>query len=153
MSSTNEVWRDIVGFEGKYQVSNLGRVKSLPKYTYSKGYPQLRKEKILKPVHVGKYRNYLSVRLNDCKQYKVHRLVAQAFIPNPNNLPMVNHKDRDPSNNHVDNLEWCNNSYNIKYSAKPLTEAHKQKLRVAQLGRHRIYDSSGRWHLSERVER
>lgn len=124
-----EVWKPIKGFEGLYEISNLGRVKSLPKYTDSKGYPQLRKEKFLKPGKTGKKRNYLAVVLNNGKSYKVHRLVAEAFIPNPNNLPLVNHKDENPANNRVDNLEWCTNKYNSQYSAKPLTEEHKQKLR------------------------
>ena len=124
-----EIWKDIKGYEGLYQISNFGRVKSLPKYTYSKGYPQLRKEKLLKSRLTGRHRNYLQVRFNDGTNHKVHRLVAQMFIPNPNNLPIVNHKDENPSNNRVDNLEWCTNQYNCQYSAKPLTELHKQHLR------------------------
>lgn len=130
-----EIWKDIEGFEGLYQISTLGRVKSLPKYTYSKGYPQLRKEKILKPGYTGKNRCYATVRLNDGKGYKVHRLVAQAFIPNPDNLPQVNHKDENPFNNNVDNLEWCSNQYNVKYSAKPLSAEHKKKLSDAHKGK------------------
>lgn len=130
-----EIWKDIDGFEGLYQVSNLGRVKSLPKYTYSKGYPQLRKEKILKPGYTGRKRCYATVCLNDGKQYKVHRLVAEAFIPNPDNLPIVNHKDENPKNNCVENLEWCTNQHNVKYSAKPLTDEHKEKIRVAHKGK------------------
>jgi len=146
VSNTVEEWRPVVGFEGLYEVSNLGRVKSLPKYSNSKGYPQLRKEKILKPFFTGKYRNYYSVRLLDGKQYKVHRLVAQAFIPNPNNLPIVNHKDENPQNNMEDNLEWCDNAYNVKYSAKPLTDEHKLKLSKAKKGRKLIMGDDGRRH-------
>lgn len=131
-----EIWKDISGFEGLYQVSNLGRVKSLPKYFYSRGYPQLRKERILNPRCTGKYRNYLAVKFIDGHQYKVHRLVAQAFIPNPNNLPLINHKDENPLNNRVENLEWCTNAYNVKYSAKPLSEEHKDKIRQAHKGKH-----------------
>lgn len=123
-----EIWKDIDGFVGVYQVSNLGRIKSLPKYTYSKGYPQLRKEKILKPCYTGRKRCYATVRLNDGKSYKVHRLVAQAFIPNPHDLPLVNHKDENPKNNCVDNLEWCDYRYNRIYSAKPLSAVHRKKI-------------------------
>ena len=104
----NEVWKDILGYEGLYQVSNLGRVKSI-------GYG---KERILKP---GSCRGYLFVSL--CKNHKIkycriHRLVAQSFIPNPKNLPMVNHKDENPSNNSVENLEWCDAKYNNNYGTR-----------------------------------
>ena len=137
MAENKEIWRDIVGFEGLYQISNFGRVKSLPKFTYSRGYPQLRKEKILKPGYTGKNRCYATVILNDGKGYKVHRLVAQAFIPNPDNLPQVNHIDENPFNNHADNLEWCTNQYNVAYSAKPLSVAHKKKIGNANRGKKR----------------
>lgn len=100
-----EEWRNIEGYSD-YMVSNLGRVKSL-KYN---------KEKILKPATHTK--GYLCVAL--CKNskmqtFKVHRLVAQAFIPNTDNLPQVNHINEDKSDNRVDNLEWCDASYNINY--------------------------------------
>ena len=113
----------------------MGRVKSLDMYMYPKGYPQLRKGRILKPACTGKSRNYLTVRLAYGKAYKVHRLVAEAFIPNLDNLPMINHKDENTFNNCVDNLEWCTNSYNVKYSAKPLSDEHKQKIREKNLGK------------------
>ena len=116
--NNNEEWRDIKGYEGLYQVSSLGRVKSLPKVFNPRGYDQIRKEKILNPGMSGKYRNYPNVKLVDAdkksKYWKVHRLVAEAFIPNPNNLPIINHKDEDPSNNKVENLEWCTYSENSK---------------------------------------
>lgn len=115
----NEVWKDIEGYEGLYQVSNLGRVKSLERII-SDG--RHRKERILKPYDDGN--GYLRVELQS-KPFKLHRLVAQAFIPNPDNLPFVNHKDENPKNNRVflnddgsvdeSNLEWCDNKYNINY--------------------------------------
>ena len=144
-----EIWKDVAGFEGIYQVSDLGRVKSLPKYFNSKGYQELRKERILKPRYTGRNRNYASVYFVDGHNYKIHRLVASAFIPNPNNLPLINHKDENPRNNCAYNLEWCDNSYNVKYSAKPLSVEHRNKLAKAKLGKHRVYDGDGRWHLSE----
>lgn len=108
----SEIWKDIPGYEGKYQVSNLGRVRSLDRIDdenhFRKG--QIMKAKLL--------RGYARVPLRDGKKqkdYQVHRLVALAFIPNPDNLPQVNHKDQNPGNNCVDNLEWCDAKYNINY--------------------------------------
>ena len=128
---STEIFVPIKGFEDRYEISNYGRVKSLPKYTYSRGYPQLRKERILKGSLDGG--GYLVVNLTfgngHSKDFKIHKLVAQAFIDNPDNLPQVNHMDENKVNNRADNLEWCNNAYNVKYSAKPLSEEHKQKLR------------------------
>ena len=101
-----EIWKDITGFDGKYQISNKGRVKSL----------QSNKPKILTPTNNG--HGYLSIPLqnnNIRKRFYVHRLVAQEFIPNPNNLPQVNHIDENSLNNHVDNLEWCDQLYNNRH--------------------------------------
>ena len=115
-----EQWKDIIiekngiiyDYTGLYQVSNLGRVKSL-------GNDKTRKEKILKPkinnngyLKVGLYKN------GKVKIFLVHRLVATAFIPNPDNLPVVNHRDENPSNNSVENLEWCTAKYNINYGTR-----------------------------------
>jgi hypothetical protein len=97
------------GYEGLYQISNLGRVKSL-------GNLQNRKEKLLKTnIRNGYYTTYL-YKNNKKKSFLCHRLVAEAFIPNPKNLPQVNHKDENKLNNCVNNLEWCTNGYNINYS-------------------------------------
>ena len=107
-----EEWRDIKGFEGKYMVSNLGRVKSL-------NYRRTGKEKIMKGVPDG--HGYLQVKLwkdGKDKKYMINRLVAQAFLPNPDNLPEVNHKDEDKTNNCVENLEWCSRLYNNTYNGR-----------------------------------
>ena len=104
-----ELCKDIKDYEGHYQVSNLSRVKSI----------KFGKERILKPV--TDRHGYLLVGLwknNKQKTYKVHRLVAEAFIPNPNNLPQVNHKDENPLNNNVNNLEWCNSKYNCNFGTR-----------------------------------
>ena len=108
-----EEWRQIQGYEGLYEVSNLGRVKSLERYDKI---GRLIKEKTLNPRKHKK--GYLYVGLSKDgiqKKYSIHRLVAIAFIPNPNNLPQVNHKDENKENNCLDNLEWCTNEYNCNY--------------------------------------
>lgn len=102
-----EIWKDIKGYEGKYQVSNYGNVKSL-------NYRNTGKERLLKPILQTD--GYLCVGLcKPLKMYLIHRLVAKEFIPNPDNLPCVNHKDENKHNNHVYNLEWCTNVYNLNY--------------------------------------
>lgn len=108
----NEIWKDIKGYEGLYQVSNLGNVRSL-------GNNKKRKEKILKLSQTPKgYQIVYLSNKNQGKNYYIHRLVASAFIPNPNNLPQVNHKDEIKTNNMVDNLEWCDCEYNINYGTR-----------------------------------
>ena len=116
-----EVWKDIAGYEGYYQVSNWGRVKSMERlitYTNSKAitshFPV--KERIISQK-TDRY-GYQKVSLKKDKARKlcsVHRLVAQAFIDNPDNLPLVNHKDENRGNNNAMNLEWCTNKYNLNY--------------------------------------
>ena len=112
---TEEIWRPIVGYEGLYEVSSYGRVRSLDRYVKGKSY-RLHKGKVLSP---GKNsRGYLSAVLSYNGKHKaitVHRLVAETFLPNPDNLPEINHKDEDKTNNSVDNLEWCDRSYNNNY--------------------------------------
>lgn len=114
-----EEWKPIADYEGLYEISSLGNVRSLDRVMYNKRWnkDQLIKGKDLKP---SLYKNgYLRIELTDMdgnrKKHPVHKLVALAFIPNPNNYPQVNHKDEDKTNNSVSNLEWCTAKYNINY--------------------------------------
>lgn len=107
-----EVWKDIEGYEGLYQVSNQGNVLSL-NYA-NKGY-----SKQLTPKCNNRGRLWVElVKQKKKKPMLIHRLVATAFIPNPNNYPQINHKDENPKNNEASNLEWCNSLYNNHYSMK-----------------------------------
>ena len=111
-----EIWKDIEGYENKYQISNLGNVKSLETWTGDK---YIKREKILKNMVYGNGYYYVCLSKNGkVKKYKVNRLVAQAFIPNPENKPFTNHIDGDKLNNNVDNLEWCTQSENMKHASK-----------------------------------
>ena len=107
-----EIWKDVKGYEGLYQVSNKGRIKSL-------NYRRTGKEGILQ--HSLDSYGYLKVTLHKNgkqKYFRIHRLVAEAFIPNVNDLPEVNHIDENKENNHVENLEWCDRKYNNNYGSR-----------------------------------
>ena len=112
-----EEWKSIPGYEGLYEVSSYGRVKSLEiSYIKKNGIMDHKPEMILSPKNNGT--GYFTVCLYKNKTHKyylIHRLVALTFISNPDNLPCVNHKDEDKTNNRVDNLEWCTEKYNSNY--------------------------------------
>lgn len=116
-----EIWKDIDGYEGLYQVSNVGRVRSLRRNIILKS----------KIERNGYERVRLSVN-NIPKDYSVHRLVANAFIPNPNNYPIVNHKDENRTNNCVENLEWCTQEYNVNYGTGIAKRVKSQSKKVLQ---------------------
>ena len=125
-----EIWKDKKDYEGLYQASNLGRVRSVDRWVKGKsGSLRLIKGKILKPGTTKD--GYLQVVL--CKNgkektFRVHRLVAETFLLNPENLPEVNHKDEDKTNNNVENLEFCDRTYNVNYG----TRNEKQSKKVYQ---------------------
>lgn len=110
-----EIWKDVKGFEGLYQVSNLGRVRSLDRRKNNQFFCG-------KILSLAKDKDgYCLVTLNDGKRKKtgrVHRLVALAFIQNPDNLPEINHIDENKENNSADNLEWCSTKYNLTYGSR-----------------------------------
>jgi hypothetical protein len=110
------IWKDVVGYEGLYQVSNDGQVKSLFRYVNCRGGHRSVRERILRctQTNLG-YQQVVLCKDLTYKKLSIHRLVAQAFIPNPHNLPCINHIDADPTNNHVENLEWCTHGYNSNY--------------------------------------
>lgn len=134
-----EIWKDVDGFEGYYQVSNLGRIKSLSRVVNN--YPNCTRtlpERVIRG-HVNKHIGYVVVSLsgNGKKMDYVHRLVAKAFIPNPNNYPFINHKDENKTNNRIDNLEWCTPNYNIEYSGVRTKSSEKASIPVLK------YDMDG----------
>lgn len=115
-----EIWKDVVGYEGIYEVSNIGNVRSLDRYVYGKlDSKHFVKGKVFKlqKSHKG-YRTVILHKCGKAKQKQVHRLVAEAFISNPLNFPQVNHKDTNKENNCVNNLEWITNYGNMQHAVK-----------------------------------
>lgn len=103
-----EIWKDVNSHKNLYQISNFGRIKSVKN----------NKEHVLRPrLSSSGYPNIILYKDGKAKCYTIHRLVAQHFIPNPDNLPEVNHKDENRLNNKADNLEWCTSKYNRHYGS------------------------------------
>ena len=134
-------WKEIRGYENKYIISNYGEIISLPRYKKNNS-----KLQYVEPKEILRYTNstngYVYVQLckdGDCKNIRLHRLVAETFIPNPRNLPQVNHKDGNKENNCVNNLEWCTNQENVKHAYKMGLAKSKNKIKVKQ------YDLNGKF--------
>ena len=131
----NQIWVDINDYEGLYQISNFGNVKSLKKKKVNKLFGEFFvKEKILKKNKINT--GYCQVTLSKKgikKVFKIHRLVAQAFIPNPKEKQQINHKDGNKQNNRVDNLEWCSPSENAKHYYRILNNEVCNKKKVCQI--------------------
>lgn len=124
-----EQWKDIIGYEGLYQASDLGRFRSLDcERTMKNGVTREHRGQIVKPYLASD--GYMMINLSDDngrKAYKAHRIVAQLFVPNPMNLGLVNHKNENKKDNRAVNLEWCTNRYNLRYG-------NTQKHRIEKIG-------------------
>ena len=136
-----EKWKDIPGYEEYYSVSTYGRVLAkfrLVKFTDKNGNEQWKRVEshLLNDKKRGKG-GYVSVSLRgdnyfSTNKFYVHRLVAMAFIPNPDNLPIINHKDENPRNNNVENLEWCTHKYNLNYGEAQLRRVQSASAKAAE---------------------
>jgi len=138
----SEIWKDVEGFEGDYQISNFGRLKSFRKRDSINGY-------ILKQTNnKGGYFSVVLIGDNKRLSIRIHRLVAAAFIPNPGSLPQVNHKDGNKQNNRVSNLEWCTALHNVKHSMNMNPEQcekmrlYNQYIRTKMI---KMYDKQGNY--------
>ena len=139
-----EVWKPIPGYEGYYEASNMGRIRNEPRWVNGRWRPYRIKQHILRTNNV--HHGYLQVKfcIDEVKEQKlVHRLVAETFIANPMGLQQVNHKDGNPSNNVVSNLEWCTASENSLHRSRVLKrEVGRPKKKVICLETGKEYASS-----------
>ena len=145
MQENIEIWKDVVGYEGLYQVSNLGNVKSLDRIVFNKGISKFYKMKGKKlSTNKSNGSGYKVISLNKdgiSKNYYTHRLVAEAFVPNENLYPQVNHKDENKYNNNSNNLEWCTCKYNNNYGTardRIIKKLINNKYRSKQVSAHDI---------------
>ena len=140
----NEIWKPIKGYEGNYEVSNIGNVRSIDRIVkYSNGREYHKKGQRLIPTDNGK--GYLIVGLKN-KNHYVHRLVADTFIEHPNGKDFVNHIDYNRKNNTVENLEWCTVSENIKHSGSHISKAKRLRNKNKHLlGIYKRFYKNGRF--------
>ena len=134
-----ENWKDISGYEGLYQVSDMGRVKSICSHVrLQNGELMKKKPHILKPQNRCGYRCVNLFKDGSIHTVNIHRLVTESFLPNPHNYPVVNHKDENKTNNNVGNLEWCSHAYNLNYGTAKRRRAISQGKVVLQLDKNGV---------------
>jgi len=152
-----EVWKDVVGYEGLYEVSNLGHVRSLDRYVaHHTAGMALRRGKIMKGSFDGNYLNVSLTKDRKTKSVRIHRLVAMAFMPNHDGLPQVDHIDCNKLNNRVDNLRWCTSAENTRFAKEngllhPIPYAERSEWyreRSAAANRKPVIRSDGKWYKS-----
>lgn len=137
-----EVWRDVKGLEGFYQVSNIGRIKSLVGWN---GHKYVRREKIILPTPDKEGRMHIKLsKFGEKINLKIHRIIAEAFIPNPNSYKVINHVDSNPSNNDISNLEWCTQKQNVIHEYRFGNLRKKKNTTVAN---RRAYDKRGKYGI------
>lgn len=137
MNQSEEIWKDILGYEGLYQVSTLGRVRSVDRAIYQQGRIVNYKGVLMTPYIMKN--GYTAIRLskNGKKHnYLIHRLVAISFVKNANNEMYVNHIDENKTNNNADNLEWCSREYNINYGTSTMRRAKKMGTKIVRYDKH-----------------
>lgn len=134
--TTTEVWKPVVDYEGYYEVSNLGRVRSITNRKCVHGIDtfSIKKRPLIMKFCQNQY-GHLHVQLTKGKKRKtklVHRLVGEAFIPKPNGKDYINHKDYNPTNNAVENLEWCTQKENVHYSIEHMKRPKKYRTNTGE---------------------
>lgn len=136
-----EEWKPIPGYEGYYELSSTGKVRSVGHTVKSKGGARTTNGRVRRQYQGTN--GYMYVNLSVCnKSYRktVHRLIALAFIPNPGNLPEINHIDGDKTNNNVSNLEWCTHKYNTQHAYDKGLNSNKRRVRCIETGM--VFDST-----------
>lgn len=148
-----EEWKDIEGYEGLYQISSEGRVKSLERFRKGKHNSLVFvNEKILKGVKdKDDYLKVILYKEGKVKTHKIHRLVASAFLPNPDNLLEINHIDENKQNNCLDNLEFCDRSYNINFGSRTERMAKSHSKPVLQFTKEMEFVR--KWESGTQVQR
>lgn len=144
-----EIWKDIKGYEGLYQVSSCGNIKSLERVVKNNkfGGKRILPEQLLSPTDNGHGYKLIGLRKNGKrKNHYIHRLVAIAFIPNANNEKYVNHIDYNTANNVVENLEWCSQKENVQYSSMRMKHPHK-RWKISNTGEKYIYVRGDKFRL------